>query len=154
MIQKETIENIIKNYLLENKLFLVDISVSRDNDVEITVDSYNGVTIDNCSEISNLVHQGADPEEDFSLTVGSAGLSQPFKVIEQYHKFKGSEIEIILKSGSKLKTLLCEVSTSGIEVEFEKTIKEEGKKKKIKIKTKEFIDFESIKSAKPIINFR
>lgn len=155
MLQKERLTKLIESYLENNGLFLVDITVSKDNDVEITIDSEKGVDIVNCTEISRIVEDGVDREvEDFSLTVGSAGLSQPFKVLRQYRKFLGEEIELVLKSGEKLKVKLTEADEEGIDAEYEKIIKEEGKKKKSKIIVKEHFTYTSIKTAKPFINFR
>jgi ribosome maturation factor RimP len=155
MLQKEYLTKLIESYLENNDLFLVEISVSKENDVEITIDSEKGVDIENCTEISRIVEAGVDREvEDFSLTVGSAGLSQPFKVLRQYTKFLGEEIELVLKSGEKMRVKLIGVDEEGIDTEFEKSIKEEGKKKKSKVTVKERFTFASIKTAKPFINFR
>jgi ribosome maturation factor RimP len=155
MVQKELLEGIISEYLEKNALFLVDITISRENDIEITIDSFEGVHIDNCSDISRIIEEKVSRDDgDYSLTVGSAGLSQPFKVIDQYRKFKGSEIEIVLKSGLKFKAFIVEVNDTGIKIEYEKSERPEGSKKKIKFKTVEFLEFTAIKSAKPIINFR
>ncbi len=155
MLQKEYLTELIESYLNEKDLFLVDITISKDNDVEITIDSVNGVSIDHCSEISRIVDSGVNrDEEDYSLTVGSAGLSQPFKVLKQYQKFAGKELELVLKSGVKAKVMLISADEDGIDIEYEKILKEEGKKKKTKTLVKERLEFASIKTAKPFINFR
>lgn len=155
MLQKETLTKLIENYLTENNMFLVEIAVSKDNDVEITIDSHKGVDIGNCTEISRIVEAGVNRDiEDFSLTVGSAGLSQPFKVLKQYLKFVGEQIELVLKSGEKIKVKLQSANEEGIDIEYEKSIKEEGKKKKTIVIVNDHIAYSSIKTAKPFINFR
>lgn len=155
MLQKDMLARLIEDYLEKSELFLVDITISRDNDVEITIDSFGSVTIDHCTDISRIIEAGVNrDEEDFSLTVGSAGLSQPLKVLKQFKKFTGSEVEIILKKGNKFKAVIVSSSEEGIEVEYEKSIAVEGRKKREKVITREFYDYPLLKSVKPIINFR
>ena len=106
MIQKEKIEEILTEYLAQKSdLFLVDVKISRDNDIEIVIEIDKGfLSLDDCVNISRFVESRLDRDkEDFSLTVGSAGLSTPFKVLRQYRKALNSEIELILKSGGNLK---------------------------------------------------
>jgi len=90
MIIKEKIATLIEGYLADNSLFLVDITISSENDIEIAIDSYDRVDIKNCADISRIVDAGLNrEEEDFSLTVTSAGLDQPYKVFDQYKKSLG-----------------------------------------------------------------
>ena len=44
--------------------------------------------------------------EDFELEVGSAGITSPFKVLRQYVENVGNEVEMLLKSGTKLTGVL------------------------------------------------
>ena len=56
MITKESITSLIAGYLAENGLFLVDIEISAENDIVITIESYEGsVTLDNCTAIDAVV---------------------------------------------------------------------------------------------------
>ncbi len=51
MIQKEKLASLIEKYLEDNSLFLVDITISTDNDIEITVESLDSdVNLDNCTD--------------------------------------------------------------------------------------------------------
>ena len=108
MITNESIAGLIADYLAGNGLFLVDIDISRENDIVVTIESYDGsVTLDNCTAIDSIVTGHFDKDaEDYSLTVTSAGLDQPFKVAQQYIKFTGSEVEITLKKGGRIKGIL------------------------------------------------
>ena len=75
--------------------FIVDAQVRRDNDVLLTVESAEGtVDMDDCVALSESFQAIFDrDEEDYSLTVSSAGLDQPFKVLRQFLKAVGSEVE-------------------------------------------------------------
>ncbi len=155
MIQKETIANIIENYLNDNSLFLVDVTISPDNDIEITIESSDNVDISNCVAVSRIVEEGLDRDsEDFSLTVTSAGLDQPFKVFRQYLKFLGKEVEVLLKNGTKLTGILSEAAEDKIKLNYTKLEKVEGKKKRERVEKNEVYSFSEIKHTKPFINFR
>lgn len=155
MIQKETIANLIENYLTDNSLFLVEVTISPDNDIEITVESSDNVDISNCVAISRIVEEGLDRDsEDFSLTVTSAGLDQPFKVFRQYLKFLGKEVEVLLKNGTKLTGILSEANEDKIELSYTKLEKTEGKKKRERVEKHDTYCFSEIKHTKPFINFR
>ena len=76
--------------------FIVDISVSKDNDIVLTIESEKGkIELDDCVSLSRYFETKFDREvEDYSLTVSSAGLDQPFKVFKQYEKALGSKVSI------------------------------------------------------------
>ena len=155
MILKEKIERIIDNYMEKSDLFLVDIVISGDNDIEVTIDSLEGISIDNCTDISRLIESSLDRnEEDFSLTVTSAGLDQPLRVIKQYEKFTGKEVEVLFKSGLKLVATLTGYKDENIELSYSKLEKVEGKKRKVKTEYKEWYSLDTIKTTKPFINFK
>jgi len=155
MINKQIIEKFIEKYLLNNDLFLVDISISSDNDIEIAIESSETVNINNCSDISKIVEEGLDREvEDFSLTVTSAGLDQPFKVFRQYLKFVGKDVEVIFKNGTKQVGTLTDAQEDKIELTFSRLEKVDGKKKRERFEMRTYYPLSDIKSTKPFINFR
>lgn len=84
-------------------LFLVDIHVSKDNDITVTVESEKAcVTLDDCEALNRLFTATfSQDEEDYSLTVTSAGLDGEFKVPAQFAKAVGSDVEVWLKGGRK-----------------------------------------------------
>ena len=89
--------------IVARKCFIVEINVSKDNDVEIVIESEDSnVVLDDCVEISRRFEECFDRSvEDYSLTVTSAGLDQPFKVLKQYRKAVGTQVEAALKGGRK-----------------------------------------------------
>jgi len=155
MINKSTIESLIGSYLEKNSLFLVEITVSKDNDIEITIESYDRVDIENCADISRIVEQGLDRNvEDYSLTVTSAGLDQPFKVFDQYKKSIGEDVVVVLKTGEKLIATLTGASPEKIDLKWTKLVKPEGKKRKESVEMTASYLLEEIKSTKTYINFK
>jgi len=155
MITKQNIEEIIAGIVDEKNAFIVDIKVSSANKISIEIDSFDGFTIDDCVEVSRLVESKLDRDvEDFELEVASAGLSEPFKVIQQYQKNLGEEVEVLTKDGIKIKGILVNVSDQGFDVEETKMVKVDGKKKKQSVVETQSFSFDMVKSTKVIITFK
>ena len=154
MIDKTTVENLVKEKL-DDDMFIVDISVSKSNVIHVFVDGYNGITIEQCIAISRNVEHNLDrEEEDFELQVSSPGLTESFKVFEQYKKYTGRNIEIVTEEDEKLEGLLKVADENGIILETSKREKVEGhKKKQLVIKDYKF-KYNEIKSAKAVISFK
>ena len=140
---------------LDDRMFLVDIIVNDRNLINIYVDSYDGLTIDQCISISRHVEHSLDRDiEDFELQVSSPGLTEGFKVIEQYYKYTGKEVEIVSNEGEKLKGVLLEANEEGITLEISSKEKLQGKKKKQVIIKKHLYKYKDIKSTKAVISFK
>lgn len=157
MIQTDKLNQAVTEYLNgKEMLFPVSVTISKDNDIEVVIDTMDGsITLDQCVDMNKFIESKLDRNvEDFSLTVGSAGLTAPFTVMPQYGKAVGSEIEITRKNGERVKCLLERVDEEKIAVAYSRLVKVEGKKKKQSEEVKEVISFSDIKSAKPIINFK
>lgn len=156
MITSEALSGAIANYLNDNGLFLVDIEISKDNDITVAIESREAdVKIDNCIDIDRIISGIFDRDvEDYSLTVTSAGLDQPFKVLDQYLKFVGSEVEVVVKGGGKMKGILTAASQEGFEVTVSKMVKVEGSKKKVQQDTVTAFAYDNVKSCKPVIKFK
>lgn len=155
-MDKIKISQVIEQYLKDNGLFLVDISISKDNDIEVVIESYNAdVKIGNCIDIDRIVSDNFNrDDEDYALTVTSAGLDQPFIVLDQYKKFIGNEVEVTAKNGSKTKGVLSNASEADFEITISKMVKVEGSKKKVQQDTILKYEYNQIKSCKPVIKFK
>ncbi|MFT6066207.1 MAG: ribosome maturation factor RimP [Paraglaciecola sp.] len=72
---------------LNESLYLVDLVISANNKIQITVDGDNGVPLSECIRISRSVDNNFDrEEEDFSLEVSTPDISHPLKLKRQYVK--------------------------------------------------------------------
>ncbi len=153
MIEKEYIKNLVSNYLEQNSLFLVDVENDKENNIEVTIESNDStVVLEDCVNVSHIIDKGLDREkEDYSLTVTSAGLDRPFKVLRQYQKYSGKDVDIVMKNGEKLSAVIISAEEAGIEVALTKLVKLEGKKRKEKQELREFIKYSEMKSVKPKI---
>ena len=118
-MDKKAIEAVVNPALEAMGAFLVEITVSSDNDVEIVLEKDEGsISWDDCSAVDRLVHEHfSQDEEDYSLTVSSAGLDRPFKVLRQYQKALGTKVDVWMKGGKKLKGVLTAVSEETVTVD-------------------------------------
>jgi len=72
---------------LNESLYLVDLSISENNKIQVTVDGDNGVPLSECIRISRSVDNNFDrEEEDFSLEVSTPDIAHPLKLKRQYIK--------------------------------------------------------------------
>jgi ribosome maturation factor RimP len=155
MIKKEQIVELVNSIIDRHEKFIVGITVGGRNKITVLVDGYSGITIDECAEISRHIESKLDREiEDYELEVSSPGLSEPFKIKEQYVKNTGKEIAVLLKTGIKITGKIISVAENGIDLEVTKTIKSERTKKKQNITESGFIEFSDIKHTKAIISFK
>ena len=153
MIDKNKIVELVEEKLTEDQ-FIVSIDVSPSNQISVLLDSDKGITIRDCVNISRQIEGNLDREsEDFELNVSSSGLGQPFKILRQYKKNIGKEIEVVLKDGRKVEGILKQVDEDGFELETSKKEKVEGKKKKELIVSLIPIKFDEAKTVKNIIKF-
>jgi len=154
MIAKTKVLELVEEKL-EDNMFLVDVSVSKNNIIHVFIDSFEGLTIEQCIEISRHVEHNLDrEEEDFELQVSSPGLTESFKVKEQYIKYKGREVEVLTSEGVQLTGVMKDVNDEGIILETSKREKVEGHKKKQLIVKEHNLKFDEIKSAKAVISFK
>ena len=155
MIQKEVISQIVEEWLKDKDYFLVDLSVSQDDKIVVEIDHAEGVWIEDCVELSKFIESKLNRDsEDFELEVGSAGLGQPFKVLQQYKNHIGKMVEMMTAEGTKLKGVLKEADEKGIVISLEKKITPEGAKRPKKMIVDESYSFEQIKHTKYLISFK
>jgi len=154
MIAKEDVVRLVEERL-DDEMFIVDITVSTNNDIQVYVDSLSGMTIKQCISVSRNVEHNLDREdEDFSLQVSTPGLTRSFKVKRQYEKYTGKEIELQTVEGVELEGLLKASDDEGIILETSKREKVEGHKKKQLVVKEYNLKYDEIKSAKAVISFK
>lgn len=114
MIDKQLLIKTVDEAVEGTDIFVVDVRVSRDNEIVVELDSPNGLDIDTCAAVTRKIEAAFDRDvEDYELEVGSAGLTAPFTVRGQYLKNIGNEVELLTKDGRKLHGVLKEVADDG-----------------------------------------
>lgn len=72
---------------LNESLYLIELSISVNNKVQVVVDGDNGVSLSETMRISRAINDNFDREvEDFSLEVSTPDIAHPLKVKRQYIK--------------------------------------------------------------------
>lgn len=134
MLDKELLTKTVEEAISGSGLFLVSVKVTPDNIVTVTVDSKEGVDIEQCVALSHRIHEVFDPEvEDYELEVGSAGLTAPFTVRQQYEMNVGNPVEVLTRDGRKLHGTLTAVSPdfTTYTVTVPTKVKKEGAKRPV-----------------------
>ena len=149
--QIQAIEKLITP-LLNEDIFLVSIKIKPTNNFKIYLDADSGLGIEKCIKINRALYKimeemGMYPEGDFSLEVSSPGLDEPLKLLRQYKKNIGRDVEVILNNEASKEGKLTTVTDENITVEYT-----EGKGKKAIVKTDE-IPFNMIRQTKVQIKF-
>jgi ribosome maturation factor RimP len=155
-MNKEQIVQAVDAAVRERGCFIVDVTVSAANDIEIVLEKEEGtVDWEDCAAIDKVMHEAFNQdEEDYALTVSSAGLDRPFKVLRQYLKALGSKVDVKFRGGKRLVATLAEATESSITLEYTALEAVEGQKKKQKVEHRDSFDLSEVNSVTPYIEFK
>jgi ribosome maturation factor RimP len=159
MISKKKVLALIDERIqeLDNGLFVVELNISTANVIQVELDKYEGnVSVDDCIRVSRNVEHNLDrEEEDFELTVTSAGLDKGLRVFAQYTKNIGRDVKVKLNEGSgKLEGTMIAATPESITIQTTQKERVEGKKKKETIVEEHVILMEDIRETKIVISFK
>ena len=146
------IRELVSEMLTEMDGYLVELRV-RPGKVEVFADRDPHITIEDCTRISRMLQRELESEfsfsEQYELEVSSPGMDQPFKVLRQYKKSVGRNVDVLLFSGIKKTGLLMYADDEKIIIE-ERIVK--SKKETESIQSE--IPFVQIKSTNLVFNFK
>jgi ribosome maturation factor RimP len=153
-MNESKIRDLVDEALAENEsLYLIDLVISSNNKIQVTVDGDNGVNLIECVRISRNVEHNLDrDEEDFSLEVTTPDISHPLKIKRQYKK----NINRILKVKTELENFegtLTSVNEEEIELKWKAREPKPIGKGKVTVEKKVTIPYKDIKEAKVKIVF-
>ena len=155
MINKETIETVVEEWLKDNDYFLVDINFVADDRIVIEIDHADGVWIEDCAELSRFLQERLEDElGEYELEVGSAGLGQPFKVAQQYINHIGDMVEVLDLEGKKVQGILKAVDGMSFTVTLQEKQKLEGKKRPVQVDVDKTYQMDGVKYAKYVLTFK
>ncbi len=155
MIDKQKVIELTQDWLSDKEYFLVDIAISKSDKITVEIDHAEGVWIEDCADLSRHIESGLSRDiEDYELEVGSAGLGQPFKVVQQYQIHIGKEVEVLSKAGKKLRGILKSANEQNFVVTITKKEKIEGAKRPQLVEEDIEFTYDEVKYTKYIINFK
>jgi ribosome maturation factor RimP len=144
----KTVEGMLQALLADEPgYFLVEVRVKPTNNIKVFIDGDQGLPIEKCVRYNRALYKKLEeaalfPNGDFSLEVSSPGLDEPLKLLRQYRKNVGRQVELVMQDGSKTEGKLLEVTEDGVIVEEIK-----GKNKKKEVINHTFL-FDNIKTTK------
>ena len=154
MTFKEKVNSLLIEGLSGNPtIFLVDFKITDSFKIIVSLDGDNGVTLQDCIDISRAIENNLDREEqDFSLEVASVGVGTPLKFIRQYKKNIGRTL-IVKIEAETIEAELVQANDNFIVLSWKaRESKKVGKGKETVQKTKE-ISYSEIKEAIVTVTF-
>ncbi|CAM4047119.1 ribosome assembly cofactor RimP [Flavobacterium jumunjinense] len=155
MTFKEKVERLLDAAILERShLFLIDLKIDEANKINVVLDGDNGVNLQDCIDISRVVEQDLDREEnDFSLEVASAGVSSPLKLVRQYKKNIGRKLKVKTADDQEIEADLVDADESGISLEWKAREPKKIGKGKETVEKSVNLPYSEIKEAIVVISF-
>ncbi len=140
---------------LNRGLFIVDLSISTRNVINIELDrEQGGVSIEDCISVSRNVEHNLDRETvDFELNVSSAGMDRPLRHEKQFIKNTGRLLTFLKTDGVQIEGVLSAFNTEGFVVTVERKVKNE-KNKNVIIQEECTLLKSEIKEIKRVISFK
>jgi ribosome maturation factor RimP len=138
---------------LNESLYLIELSISVNNKIQVIVDGDNGVALSECMRISRNINNNLDrEEEDFSLEVATPDIAHPLIVKRQYIK----NLNRILKVETleeKFEGTLVEADEDKIVLNWKAREPKPIGKGKVTVQKTATIEYKDIKEAKVKIVF-
>lgn len=152
---QKRVEELIESALEKNpSLFLIDLEITSDNQIRVMLDGDNGVTVEDCIAVSREIEHNLDREEqDFALTVMSAGLSEPLSMPRQYKKNIGRKLKIKTTSGEKIEGEVIAATDESCTLSWSVREPKPVGKGKVTVKKEAEVPYEDIMEAKVMITF-
>lgn len=155
MIERKTVMDLAEAALSDSACYLVDVTIGTGNTIVVEIDHDEAVNIDDCVALSQYIEAHLDRDaEDYELEVTSAGLDRPFKIVRQYRKNIGNEIELKPRDGAVRTGMLKDADESGITLTVAKKVKPEGARRKTTVYEDETYRYDEIAYAKNKIRFK
>jgi len=136
------------------ELFLIDFTISEDNDIAVVLDGDFGVKVEDVVFVSRKIEHNLDRDEvDFSLKVSSVDITEAFSLKRQYIKNIGRKVKVKTET-AEIQGELIEVNDEDIVLEYKIREPKPLGKGKITVTKQDKIAFENIKEAKVVLNFK
>ena len=144
------VETLLTAALAEHpSLFLIELKVGADNSVRVILDGDQGVTLQDCMNVSRAIeHQLDREEEDFSLEVASAGVGAPLQSKRQYIKNIGRKLKVELTNLPPVQGTLIAADDSGFTLTWKQREPKPVGKGKLTVEKQQTLSYDQIESAK------
>ncbi len=155
MIDAQYVRQKAESLLPSEELFLVDVSVSPALEIEILLDSDSSVCVEDCVALSRALESELEQTgDDFSLTVSSAGIGSPLKLLRQYRKLLGKPVDVLLTCGTRILATLQSASQDDITVSYTEKVAVEGKKRKQEVLVEKTYPMSEVRTVREYLDFK
>ena len=154
MTFKEKVNGLLVEALLEKpSVSLIDLTITDSFKIIVTLDGDNGVALQDCIDISRVIENNLDREEqDFSLEVASVGVGSPLKFVRQYKKNVGRTL-IVKLSDETIEAELVEANDNFIILSWKAREPKKVGKGKETVQKRQEIPYTEIKEAIVTVTF-
>jgi ribosome maturation factor RimP len=151
---RERVKQLLQDVLDEHPaLFLIDLSISENNQIKVIIDGDEGVKVEDCMAVSRGIEHNLDREEkDFSLEVLSAGVSEPLTLFRQYKKNIGRKLNIRTETET-IEGNLTAVNQAAVTLQWKTREPKPIGKGKITVQKEAIVPYKNIVEAKVMITF-
>ena len=154
MTFKEKVSELLSEGLKEKpSVFLIDLTITDAFKIIVTLDGDNGVSLQDCIDISRAIEHNLDREEqDFSLEVASFSVGSPLKQTRQYKKNIGRTL-IVKTATETIEAELTHATDESITLAWEAREPKKIGKGKETVQKRQEIPFSEIKQAVVTVTF-
>ena len=153
-LEKE-VAGLTEQFIGKDTIFLVDVNIKgnpRNQKIQVFIDGDQSVDVDECSKISRKLSDELEErniiEGRYIIEVSSPGVDKSLKLIRQYPKHIGRELEVSTKDKRKYQGKLLAVINEEIEISIKSgKIKKELNSQSLKLSLNE------IEKAKVVLRF-
>lgn len=154
LITIENIQHLIQSKLDQEKLFVVEITISEKKHITVYLDGIQNVSVSQCTSFARFLREAlGELGNDYQITVSSPGLDKPFRHPMQYQKNIDKTVEVLLNDGNKVAGKLLQILEDG-SIRIQEFEPMKGNNKSIKPKLSEKIteiNPNSIKETKKLV---
>jgi len=153
-MNNDKVTALVKEAIEENsELFLINLTISNENQIMVVVDGDTGVILSECIRISRHVEHNLDrEEEDFSLEVTTPNITDPITNVRQYNKNIDRTVKVRTESDS-FEGKLIQVTENDITLQWNAREAKPIGKGKVTVVKEQKIPLKEIKQAKVKIIF-
>ena len=149
------VTRLVEQYIDDKEIFLIDVNIKGkpgNQKIQVFIDGDQSVGVDECSKISRKLSDELEEKDiiegRYIIEVSSPGVDKPLKLIRQYTKHIGRELEIVTIDNKKYQGELLDIVDEEIEVSIKSTkIKKELNSQTLKLSISE------IENAKVVLRF-
>ncbi|MDC8005824.1 ribosome assembly cofactor RimP [Aureisphaera galaxeae] len=151
---QEKVRELLGKVLEANpSLFLIDLEFRPENQIRVIIDGDQGVKVEDCIAVSRAIEHNLDrEEEDFSLEVLSAGVSEPLSQVRQYKKNVGRKLKVKTDEET-LEGELVNADEANITLQWKAREPKPVGKGKVTVQKEAIVPYENIVEAKVMVTF-